>query len=101
MSIERIQLDVPTTGGTVTIANAPSDILCIIDPAATLATLTINMPTAPFHGQHVRIATTQILTVVTHSAGASALVGGLTAMVLGGFAEYCWHNGASKWARIG
>src|SRR5581483_3725674 len=60
------QYAVPLAGGTVAITNGKSSV--IIDPAGTLATLTITMPTAPNDGQEVEIATSQALTSITHTA---------------------------------
>ncbi len=77
-------IDTPMTGGTVTI---PEFIYTeIIDPAGTLATLTINLPSTPTDGQIVRIKFSQIITALTltpntgdsvRGAPASAALGGL------------------------
>lgn len=60
------QYATPLTGTTVTILNTRSVI--IIDPAGTLAALTIEMPAAPKDGQIIKITITQIITSMTHNA---------------------------------
>jgi len=63
----------PLTGATVTINNNTS--VVVIDPAAAIATLTINMPSAPLDGQIVHIVLTQaVTTTLTHSGNGNTLL---------------------------
>lgn len=58
-----LQSFAPSTGNTI----SPSDWCeaCSLNPAATLATLTINMPKQPVDGQPFRLNTSQIITALT------------------------------------
>lgn len=85
----------PTTGGSVTIA-ANTDVL-VIDPAGTLATLTVVLPTG-IDGKDLVICSTQILTALTITG---TIVGTLTTMALGGYARFIYSASAAKWARAG
>lgn len=63
----------PTTGSTVTMAaNQPR---AILNPAGTLATLTVSLPPTPVDNQTARVSSTQVITSLTVSApgGASVL----------------------------
>ena len=62
-------ISVPTVGQTVTIANQDGDIRLIINPAGTLATLTVTMPSAPRDGQVVEICSSKIVTLLTMTGG--------------------------------
>lgn len=97
--VSSIQRAVPTTGQTVTIANADVDISLIIEPAGTLLALTVSMPSTPYDGQKVSLMSTQILTGLTLSGG--TLVGALTTIAaVNGFASYVYSSSQSKWYRI-
>lgn len=88
----------PTVGQTVTVNNTGT-INLLIDPAGTLATLTVTMPATPTDGDTVSIGTSQIITALTMNGG--TLVGPLTTMALGGFATYIFGGTAAKWFRVG
>lgn len=91
---------VPTTGNSVTIPDGNTSY--VIEPAGTLAALTITMPTNPFDTQLVRIASTQIVTTLTHNAGAGqTLKGALTTIAANGFATYEYLLATTTWYRIG
>lgn len=90
-----IQYAVPTTGQTVT--GDGSAVICI-NPAGTLAALTVVLPASPFDGQECTIATSQILTSLTITG---TIVGTLTTLALGGFARFVYSAQASKWFRAG
>lgn len=98
---EVVQYVTPTTGQTVTV-NADTGVL-VINPAGTLATLTINMPAgvpARGDGHIITIATSQILTAVTMGAGAgNTAIGAITTLALAGFAAYCYRQ--TVWYRCG
>lgn len=89
-------IDTPSAGGTVTIPD--STYTEIIDPAGTIATLTIVLPAAPINGQIVRIKFTQVVTALTLSpnsgqsikgAQVAAALGGLIDCQFGGSTWYC------------
>ena len=94
-----VQYSVPTAGQTVTVN--PETTLLILEPAGLLATLTVNMAAgAPANGDghRLNIMSTQVVTTLTHGAGAgNTLVGALTTIAAVGFATYCYR--ATKWYR--
>ena len=91
----KTQYVTPTTGQSVTV-NPDTDIL-LVDPAGTLATLTIVLPTGQ-DGKKVKIASAQILTALTVTG---TIVGTLTTLALAGFAEFVYSSTAAKWFRSG
>lgn len=98
--VQTIQFATPTAGQTVTITAGTQNL--ILKPAGTLATLTVVMPTTPANGTTVAIASTQIVTTLTHSAGGSdTLNGALAAFTANGFAKYIYRTADTSWYRIG
>ena len=89
-----VQYSAPLTGDTVTVA--PSTTQLIIEPAGTLAALTITLPANPLKGQPLNIASTQVVTALTMSGG--TILGGLTTIAANGFAQYCFNS--PKWYRV-
>lgn len=71
----------PSTGGTVTLASNVYH--QIIDPAGTLATLTINMTPSPFDGQFVDIKISQVVTALTVSGNGNSIAGNPTSAAVG------------------
>lgn len=91
-----LQYATPTAGQTVTITTADT---LIMEPAGTLATLTVAFPAAS-DGKKVTIASTQIVTTLTLTAnGSDAFITTLTAFVAGGFATFTARS--TKWYRTG
>lgn len=91
-----LQYATPTAGQTVTITTADT---LIMEPAGTLATLTVAFPAAS-DGKQVTIASTQIITTLTLTAnGSDAFVTTLAAFVAGGFATFTARS--TKWYRTG
>lgn len=90
------QYAAPTTGQTVTIA-AGTEVLQI-DPAGTIAALTVALPSAPVNGQRCIICCSQIITVLTITG---TIVGTLTSFAVGGFAQFSYSTTAAKWMRAG
>ena len=86
----------PTTGQTVT-ANPGVNTL-FIDPAGTLPTLTIALPANPVEGQVFRVGASQIITSLTITG---TIVGTLTSLALGGFAQFVYSATSAKWFRVG
>lgn len=71
---------VPTTGGTVAAATTQWN---IIDPAGTLATLTITLPSSPVDGQIVEYSFSQAVTALTFAGG--TLANNITTATAGSF----------------
>jgi Ca2+-binding RTX toxin-like protein len=91
------QYATPTTGQTVA-ANAGVTAL-ILNPAGTLATLTVTVPPTPVDGQTFAITTSQIITALTMNGGTIILA--LSTLALGGFGEWVYAAANSTWNRIG
>ena len=94
------QIATPTTGTTVTIANADGDIRLILNPAGTLLALTVAFPSAPHDGQVLDMACSQIITGLTSTSGGTIL-GTLTTMAaVNGFASWVYDLAGTKWYRV-
>ena len=95
-TLERV---VPTTGFTNTIANTTS--YYVIEPAGTLATGTLTMPASPVNEQVVTIASTQIITALTHSPNTGqTLKGALTTIAANGNASWIYRTANTTWYRV-
>jgi hypothetical protein len=93
-------LQVPASGGSLTIPNGCSSLL--LNPAGVLATLTITMPAAPVDGQIVRLATTQTVTALTLNANAGQTISGnVTTLSATAPASYIYVLSLTKWIKIG
>lgn len=89
----------PLTGVTITVAADTSSL--IIQPAGTIAALTVNLASAPTV-RRIKIMTTQIITTLTMGGGGSnTLLGGLAAGTANGFAEYEYLAATTTWYRCG
>lgn len=85
----------PLTGDSIQITTSQN----VINPAGTLAVLTIILPASPYSGQIVELTTTQVLTSVLWSVRVS---GGTTAGLPSALAQYGtakvkWNSTLSKW----
>jgi hypothetical protein len=97
---ESYSYQTPTTGSTLTLAQGYRNV--IIDPAGTLSSLTITMPIGVYDGQKLTIASSQIVTTVTHNAGSGqTLKGGLTTLAANGFATWMYKQSNTSWYRVG
>lgn len=96
--LPKVQYATPTTGQTVTIANAEDDIRVIINPAGALPALTVAMPNAPFTGQKVELCSTQAITTLTMSGG--TIAGGLTSFAVNSFGTWTYYSPNTTWYRI-
>lgn len=96
-AMEVVQAAAPSTGSTVVVNQGTTALL--LNPAGTLATLTITLPSSPKDGQMLTIATSQILTSLTVNGG--TIVGTLTTLALGGYAYFVYGATAAKWFRCG
>lgn len=94
-------ISVPTTGGTVDITNVSFNAVRVLNPAGTLATLTVILEDGTQGGEKVRLASTQIITALTLSGNISA--SGLavpTAMAVSNSFEFVWSQGLLNWVRV-
>lgn len=90
----------PTTGFAITIANGVARL--ILDPAGTLATGTVTMPSTPADGQEVGISSTQIITALTISGNSGQTIADtVSTLAVGGAVTFKWVSGQSKWYRVG
>lgn len=87
------QYAAPLTGATVTVA--PGQTRIIIDPAGTLAALTLAFPATPSDGQLLYVSSSQIVTALTVTG--ATVVGGLTALVAAAGLRYVYSLTANKW----
>jgi hypothetical protein len=85
-------ISTPTTGGTVNLTNNQYN---IINPAGTLATLTVNLPSSPSNNDSVYIKYTQSITAVTYGNG--TVVDGITAPTAGGLVVLVYDSGTTSW----
>lgn len=94
---------VPATGFSQNIGNSIDWLL--LEPAATLATGTVNLPSQPGDGQVVGISTTQAITALTIGTanGGHSLAPGaaITTLPQGGFCEWMFRNAGNTWYRVG
>lgn len=88
----------PTNGFTITLANNKS--AYALNPAGTLATGTINMPSTPIDGQEVKVVTSQIVTALTVSGNGNTIYGAPTTITPASGFHYIYINAYSAWFRI-
>lgn len=92
----RTERFVPLTGTTVSPTSACG--LAIVDPAGTLAALTVALPSGPAEGQFFQLFTTQTLTALTLSGG--TVVGGPSTLAANASVTFQYSTVTSKWYRI-
>ncbi len=92
-----VQYVTPSAGDTVTITGSANTTL-LLNPAGTLLTLTIALPSSPVDGDRVQIGSSQIITTLSITG---TIVGTMATIALGGFASFCYNSTANKWFRIG
>lgn len=87
-----IQYAAPTTGQTV-VSNGAGTL--IINPAGTLATLTITLPASPVDGQAFGVAISQVITALTVNGG--TIRGAPSTTSLNAWAHYKFSAAAATW----
>jgi hypothetical protein len=89
----------PLTGATIVVANTSRTL--VIDPAGTLAALTVQLPAAPIDGQLVEFSTSQVLTSLTVSPNGGQTMGnGLpTSAAAGQGFGFIYRLALTKWFR--
>jgi hypothetical protein len=85
----------PSTGFTIAFPNNTYDL--ILDPAGTLATGTVTMPTSPTDGQIAYIHSSQIISALTISSGNSGSVACPSTIGAGGSIRLFYKNSNTKW----
>ncbi len=83
----------PTTGATITTVTGDN----IINPAGTLATLTVNLPSSPVNGQKVHYTFTQIITALTFGNG--TIVNDITTSAAGDKIGWQFFAATGSWYR--
>jgi|ERR1700693_1456240 len=92
----------PTTGQTITIANADAGLVSVIvDPSGSLLALTVNMPTNPFDGQCIMIGTSNTITTLTLGGNGNTLLGTITTLAANGWVHFSYNTSQAKWYRMG
>jgi hypothetical protein len=97
------QYTAPLTGASVTIANNIGSL--VIDPAGTIAALTVVMPAAPVDGQWLNIASSNTVTALTLTPGAGQTIAQApTAITVSTTAPYgyrfIYRAANTKWYRL-
>lgn len=82
----------PTTGQTVTLANNQFN---VINPAGTIAALTITFPASPQDNDHVRIKFTQAVTTITWTGGTPPAAP--TTAAVGTYLELTYDAASTTW----
>ena len=90
-------VQVPITGFSITIANNTSTLL--LNPAGTLASGTIALPTTPFDGMEVQVATSQTITALTVTSS-QTINGAPTTLTANTGFKYIYHLAATTWYRL-
>lgn len=91
-------VQVPTTGFSITIANNTSTL--ILNPAGTLSTGTVALPTTPIDGQEVRVTSTQIISTLTVTSSQTILNAPTTIATAGSGFDYIYHLATTTWFRL-
>lgn len=89
-----VQYSVPTTGQTVVSDGSGA---MFLNPAGLLATLTVTLPSSPVDGQTFEISSSQTITVLTVNGG--TVKGGITTILLNGWARWRYSVTAASWFR--
>lgn len=93
--ITAVQYNAPSTGATVNSDGSPQ---LILNPASTIATLTVAFPTSPVNGQLFNISSTQVITSLTLTSSATIL-GTLTTIALDGCAGWVYSSTIPAWVK--
>ena len=98
LSAETLQYSAPVAAATVTVAAATTAL--VMEPAGTLATLTVALP-AGTEGKQVKIASTQEISALTLTAnGGDTIVHAPTTMLIDTVFALIFRASTSKWYKI-
>lgn len=86
---------IPVNMGTVNLL--ATHLYTILNPAGTLATLTVNMPGSPADGQIQTVSTTQIISALTVGGGGNTIIGQPTALIVGQSFSMIYNIGDTTW----
>lgn len=92
------QYEIPLTGATITMGALISTLL--INPAGTLASLTVNLPAAK-DGQRATICSNKVITAFTLAAVGTTLLNPITTLTAGGSAVYQYFESSTLWFKVG
>lgn len=96
-TIESLSYEVPNTGDTINISLENT----VIDPAATIAELTINLPAPISNGHIIRVSVTQIITALTITATSGSLGNGQpTTIGPGQGISWIYNLSTTTWYRL-
>lgn len=96
--IPAVQYSAPTTGSTVTV-NSSGNVKLLLNPAGTLATLTVTFPSSPSDGDMVQVGCSQIVTALTMNGG--TIIGALGSFAVGGAGTWVFSATGSNWIKTG
>ena len=97
------QYEAPLTGANIPITDSSQNTELRIQPAGTIAALTITFPASTncVEGQEILMTSSQIVTTLTLAGNGSTIQGGATAFTAGGFARYRFDATFTQWIRVG
>jgi len=98
--LDSYQYQTPTNGASLTLSAIYSTV--VLEPASSLTSLTVTMPTGVYDGQRLTISgATNGITGITHNAGAGqTLKGGLTALTANTGATWMYRVANTTWYRL-
>ena len=96
--IPTVQYSVPTTGATIT-ASTSGNVTLFINPAGALLALTLSLNGSPSDGDEMSMGASQAVTTFSMTNG--TVVGPLTSLAIGTFAQYKYSTTAAAWFRVG
>ncbi len=96
-ALEPYSYNTPTTGATITMA--AYERRCIVNPAGTLAALTVHLPPSPVDKQVAGVASSQIITALTVASGTggASLVGLPSSLAAGGAFTALYRSASTTW----
>lgn len=98
-AINAYQYATPVAGASIVITNDPA--FLILEPSATLATLTVTLPSTPSDGQVVRIATTAAVTALTlRGATGQTVKTAVTTLAAGAAVTFLYRSANSSWYKV-
>lgn len=90
----------PTNGETIVVAGATAAL--VLDPAGSLATLTVDLPQATQDGQCFKLSTTQTITALTAQGATGSgqtVLGGATTLTANGGIAWLYRAANATWYR--
>jgi hypothetical protein len=94
-----VNYQVPTSGASITMTAATGAHL-IVNPAGTLAALTVTLPASPVNGQLATISTTQAITTLTLNFGGTFAYGNIGSMAAVTSVTFRYSSVGTIWMRV-